>query len=215
MEPEELRVEFDCEMTWVQIKVTGACNLYVGAFYRPHNTEHADKPEYLAQLDTCLSRIPENAHVWLGGDFNLADIKWTDRSVDGCATKPALCNQLLDSTADRFLQQLVNQPTRITETMENILDLFFCNNSSLVNTVEVIPGISDHEAVYIEASLHPHKTTQQPRTVFCYKKADYDGIKEGLRTLHRDMSSMLTASVDKLWTKFKNPLPSDACTHTG
>ena len=120
--------------------------------------------------------------------------------------KPALCNQLLDITADRFLQQLVNQPTRITETKENILDLFFCNNSSLVNTVEVIPGISDHEAVYIEASLRPHKTTQQPRTVFCYKKADYDGIKEGLRTLHRDMSNMLTASVDKLWTKFKNRL---------
>ena len=70
MEAEELRVDFDCEMTWVHIKVTGAYNLYVGAFYRPPNTEHADKSEYLAQLDTCLSQIPEIAHVCLGENFN-------------------------------------------------------------------------------------------------------------------------------------------------
>ena len=29
MEPEELRIDHDCEMTWVQIKVTGASSLYV------------------------------------------------------------------------------------------------------------------------------------------------------------------------------------------
>ena len=139
-------------------------------------------------------------------DFNLADINWTDNSLKGSATKPALCNQLINITADRFLQQLVSQPTRITETTESLLDLFFCNNRSLVNTVEVIPGISDHEAVYIEASLRPHKTPQPPRTVFCYNKADYDSIKKGLHILHRDMSDMLTASVDKLWTMFTKHL---------
>ena len=138
----------------------------------------------------------------------LGDVDWTDNSLKRSATKPALCNQLINITADRFLQQLVSQPTRITETTENMLDLFFCNNRSLVITVEVIPGISDHEAVYIEASLRPHKTQQQPRTVFCYNKADYDSIKKGLHNiiLHRDMSDMLTASVDKLWTMFTKHL---------
>ena len=33
MEPEELRTDYDCEMTWVQITVTGVSNLYAGAFY--------------------------------------------------------------------------------------------------------------------------------------------------------------------------------------
>ena len=87
-----------------------------------------------------------------------------------------------------------------------MLNLFFCNNSSLINTVEVIPGISDHKAVCIEASLRPHKTPQPPRTVFCYNKADYDSIKKGLYIIHRAMSDMLLASVDKLWTIFKNRL---------
>ena len=124
-----------------------------------------------------------------------------------------LCTQLINISTDRFLQQLVSQPTRITETKENILDLFFCNNRSLVNTVEVIPGISDHEAVYIEASLRPHKIPQPPRKVFCYKKADYDSIKKGLINLHRDMTDMRTASVDTLWTKFKGCLSNLMHTH--
>ena len=139
-------------MTWVQIKVIGASSLYVGVFYRPPDS---DNPDYLPQLDTCLSRIPENAYIWLSGDFNVGDINWTDNSLKGSATKPALCNLLINIMAERFLQQLVSHPTRITETTENMVDLSFCNNRSLVNTVEVITGISDHEAVYIEASLRP------------------------------------------------------------
>ena len=51
MEPEELRTDYDCEMTWVQITVTGVSNLYVGAFYRPPDS---DNPDYLAQLATYL-----------------------------------------------------------------------------------------------------------------------------------------------------------------
>ena len=105
MEPEELGTDYDCVMTWVQITLTGVSNLYVGAFYQPPDS---DNPDYLAQLDTCLSRIPENAHIWLSGDFNLADINWTDSSVKGSASKPGLCNQLINITADRFLQQLVS-----------------------------------------------------------------------------------------------------------
>ena len=85
MEPEELRIERDCEMSCVQIKVIGASSLYVGAFYRQPDS---DNPDYLAQQDTCLSRIPEKAYIWLNGNFNLADIDWTDSSLKGSATKP-------------------------------------------------------------------------------------------------------------------------------
>ena len=66
-------------------------------------------------------------------------LTWTDNSVCPSATKPALCSQLIDITNDRFLQQLVTEPTRIAETTESILDLFFTNNSFLISNVEVIP----------------------------------------------------------------------------
>ena len=79
-------------MIWVKIQVIGASHLYVGAFYRPSDISN---PGYLSHLDASLSLIPEGAHVWIGGDFNLADINWTDNSVCPCATKPALCHSLL------------------------------------------------------------------------------------------------------------------------
>ena len=122
LKPEELSANDDCKMIWVQIQVIGASHLYVGAFYRPPDI---DNPDYLSHLDASLAWIPERAHVWIGGDFNLADINWTDNSVCPSATKPALCSQLIDITNDRFQQQLVTKPTRITETTESILDMFF------------------------------------------------------------------------------------------
>ena len=59
--------------------------------------------------------------------------------------------------------------------------------SPLTNS-EVIPSISDHEAIYIEASLRPHKTPTQSRTVVPFKKADVEAIREGLRTFFSEMN---------------------------
>ena len=68
------------------------------------------------------------------------------------------------------------EPTRITETQSNTLDLFFTNNNTLVNQVRVIPGISDHEAVVIESSLRPIKKLGITRKVWQYRKEDYDNL---------------------------------------
>ncbi|CAG2186733.1 unnamed protein product [Mytilus edulis] len=166
-EPEELKINDNCELIWIQIKITGTNNLYGESFYRPPD---ADDTEYLAHLHTSLSGIPEGAHVWLGGDFNLGDINWEDESVKQYAAKSGPSHQLLNISKDPFLNQVVVEPTRTTDTCENILDLFFTNNSSLVNKVHVIPGISDHETVYIESSLRPIKTKLPPREVSTYEK---------------------------------------------
>jgi len=74
-----------------------------------------DQPEYLTHLDTSLSRIPDGAHIWVGGDFNLGDIDWVNNSVNPSATRGPLCQQLLDIANDRFIEQQVCDPTRITE----------------------------------------------------------------------------------------------------
>ena len=59
--------------------------------------------------------------------------------------------------------------------------------------------LSDHDAVFIEVSLRPHKTSQPQRKVFCYKKADHQCIKYGLRQPMQDMSAMMTYSIDALF----------------
>ena len=157
MEPEELKSN-NCEIIWVQIKIKGAAHLYIGSAYRPPDK---DDPEYINIIDSQLARIPQGAHVWLGGDFNLPGIDWKDGIVQKQANRPKIWSQLLTVTKDRFMEQQVKEPTRITENSETILDLFFTNNETLVNNVQVIPGISDHKAVYVESSL---KTTKEQET---------------------------------------------------
>ena len=167
-EPEELKVspQDDIELVWVKIKTLGSNDLYIGSFYKPPGR---GDPQYLDKLYSFITRIPtaNGAHLWIGGDFNLGDINWEKETVNEYATNGTQCNQLLTITKDTFLDQVVQEPTRVTETTANVLDLFFTKNSTLTNKVEVIPGISDHEAVFIESSLRLLKVKVPPRKVLC------------------------------------------------
>ena len=136
-------------------------------------------------------------------DFNLGDIDWENDCVKPYASKSGLCHQLLNISKDNYLDQLVIEPTRITEDTENTLDLFF-SNKTLVNRVQVIPGISDHETVNIESSLRPAKAITPPRRVNCYKKADFDALKKELREAKEEFEMMAqTSSAEELWTNFR------------
>ena len=93
--------------------------------------------------------------MWIGGDFNLADIDWNDECVQPYPSHGAQCQQLLTIRKDAFLSQIVTEPTRITETSVSYLELFCTSNDTLVNQTRVIPSISDHEAVFVESTNIP------------------------------------------------------------
>ena len=201
-EPEGLKVDGKCELVWAQIQVPGSSQLFVGSYFCAPDV---NDPEYLGPLQICLGRIPVGAHTWIGGDFNLGDIDWETESIKPYASKSGLCKQLLTVAKDNFLEQMVSEPTRITEDTENVLDLSFSNNSSLVNRVEVIPGISDHETVYVESSLRPAKAQTPPRKVHIYNKADFPSIKAELRRKKEEFASMEPiSSIQELWNKFRS-----------
>jgi hypothetical protein len=202
----ELEVEgATTEMTWIQIQVTGARKLYVGAFYR---SQLATEEEYMGALNTALERIStSNSHIWLGGDFNLGDIDWPNASVKPYATHARQCHQLLTISQDHHLHQMVNEPTRITEDGASTLDLFLTNNSTLINHVNVIPGISDHEAVFIEANLKPTRSKKAPRKVFNYKKANMEGLKEDMTKFAEEFQQRSgDKSAQQLWEEFRDHL---------
>ena len=194
-EPEEMKAEGSCKLIRAHDQVPGTSLLFIGYFYRPPDE---NDPGYLDQLQSCLSKISTGALTWLEGNFNLGDIDWTTDSVKQYANKPGLCHQLLRISKDNFLDQLVLEPTRITEDAANILDLFFSNNQSLVNRVDIIPGISDHEVVYVESSLRPPRAATPPRKVFCHNKADFDTLKAKLRIARKEFESMEPTSTTKV-----------------
>ena len=48
---------------------------------------------------------------------------------------------------------MVTEPTRPTETIDSIIEIFSTSNDTLMNQTRVISGVSDHEAAFVESSL--------------------------------------------------------------
>lgn len=99
-----------------------------------------------------------------------------------------------------MLEQMVTSPTR----GQNILDLFFTTNPTLVDDITVIPGLSDHDIVLAQVNVKPEVTKQVPRNIPLYKKANWDQLKQSMRDFHLELvqSSLATTDVQSLWDKF-------------
>ena len=100
----------ECEMMWVELKITGAKPVLVGSFYRPPKSDL----EYLTMLRESLTRIDFNrySNIWLGGDFNLAGVDWPMQCVRPGADKAPICREPIDLANDYGLEQMVEKPTR-------------------------------------------------------------------------------------------------------
>ena len=55
------------------------------------------------------------------------------------------------------LEQLVKEATRIHGNTRNIFDMVFTSNNTIVNNVNITPGISDHDIVSFTVNLTPKK----------------------------------------------------------
>ena len=73
--------------------------------------------------------------------------------------------------------QHVKQPTR----KGNILDLVLTTNPNLVENVQVVDGMSDHDAVLVDITLKPSINRKQPRKVFLFKKGDIESARNDLK----------------------------------
>ena len=104
------------------------------------------------------------SQLWTRGDFNLADIDWNDECVQSYPSYEAQCQQLLKSSKDVFLGQMITEPTRD----------------------------HDHEAVFVESSLRQNKKQTRPRRTFKYQNDEYDGFRQELNDLTPCFSKMST-----------------------
>ena len=175
----------------------------IGAFYR----HPSSKEDVLEQLNISLSKIDrsEVPDIWLAGDFNLSGIDWPTQSTQQNCPKPGLCRQLINITNDHGLEQIVAEPT----WRDNILDLFFTNNETLVEKCMVVPGISNHDGIpVVTINIKPKITKSKPRKIFIYHKANHDQIKRDLTNMKQDFESLDTdhLTVGNLWAKFSDEI---------
>ena len=194
----EININTNCKLLFVELKLADQKNVKIRCLYRPLWTD--DK--YLEDLEKVLQEIDpqHDCNIWLGGDFNLPHIDWTDEKTLPCSTRVILSDMLLNITKDFCLSQVVKEPTR----KENILDLFLTSNPSLINRVSTTPPLSseaDHNIVFIDVNTRAliPKRTLSPR--FIYYKADWDSMKDAL-----NQYTLPKSSVQEQWNDLESTL---------
>ena len=202
-EPENLKIVSINEQLWVRISILGTKSLFVGSFYKPPSTTDQ---EYFKPLEDSLALIPTDAYIYLGGDFNLADIDWSNQTPRPNATNSKQCNRLITLAEDFSLDQLVDFPTRCDEDNANTLDLFFTNHRSLVQTTKSIPGVADHDIVYVESNLKPQCSKTNKRKIYQFHKANFDDFRHDISSsdLAQEHGGADILSTNDLWLAIKS-----------
>ena len=115
-------------------------------------------------------------------------------------------NQLLLESINEFaLDQLVAEPTY----GRNILDLIFSSHPESISNIQVIPGISDHDAVYCELILHNKLESDNiEHPVFLYNRGNMAQLKADISDFRADFlsSDPYFNNVHENWEKFKQAI---------
>ena len=105
---------------------------------------------------------------------------------------------------------MVTTPTR----GNNILDLYLTNSHSLVKTVNIVPGILDHDIVVVESDLRPRINKPKPRNIFKYSQADMVKVKQELKSFSdKFIKDYSCKSVNENWEMFCNKITDTINTH--
>ena len=148
-----------------------------------------------------LTRDPT---IWLSGDFNAPDISWQVPSVLPGSSNFNTHQLLIDISQHHGLSQMVTEPTRLNNT----LDLFFTNLPTLIQEVEVVPGLSDHDAVIVQSKMRMSLAKQANRKIPLYSKANWQAIRADLQSLENKISDLILqgTDVDSVWRKFRDSI---------
>ena len=169
--------------------------------------------ELQTSLNKLIDQCSSSPNIILLGDFDFPSIVWSDGQGQVCPSPnygTEVNNLFLDIVSDTGLEQYVDSPTRQGKT----LDLVLSTNSN-IHDLEVVPGMSDHDAVVFSFSINHVPDQQPPHMAFLYHRADVERIKADLLNfqnsfLQQDPSLM---NVKVMWNDFKEAVYNTISKH--
>lgn len=195
----DLEVDF-CEMMWIEIEIDGR-KLLVGNFYRPHKKQTV--PIKVLQWALAKASSGKNTKTFLFGDFNAPDACWKDVDTNVKRQISEGSRLLMSTLDDNCLTQLVKRPTR----GKNILDLVCVSHPSLVDSIEIGAGISDHQLLVVKSSLAVRLGESSRKVVTMWKLANIEKLKGSIKQFSEDFCREFeTRSLQANWELFKNTL---------
>lgn len=162
------------ESTWTIARLSGLSAICLKRSPNLYYSDPIIDPVLLTQslslekFDASLLKLGNSLdrnNVTIAEDFNALDINWNEENSPFSPTP----ERFLEIVDNHDLYQHVNEPTRRTETSNDILDLVFSNISSVIGDVKVVPGISDHDIVPFTVNLLRHSKKNAKRKIYIRK----------------------------------------------
>lgn len=155
---------------WVETKLDQTSFL-IGSFYRPPSSN----VEYWKLVEESIRKVNNTLSKFLIlGDFNTDFLN-------------APSQHLLQIMNRYQLTQLINEPTRITETSKTCLDLVITQSPNIVMSTEILPAIcSDHSVPCAIVKNSVVKSKAFRRTIFNYRKLDAEKFRNLLSEVDWD-----------------------------
>jgi hypothetical protein len=189
-----------CEAIAIKCVLSGRVVIAI-SLYRPPTSP----PGYLDEVFEFIG-ANRNAVLFLGGDFNFANVTWNEGLPSQVGPSTAASRRFIEAVQDNSLFQTVGNPTRGS----SILDLFFTNHEDIVDCGRVLCQFSDHHAVAIDVRVVLPPTSRATSFVSDFRKGDLDGFRNYLKTEWAAFNSLDTLgeqpSIDVMWTCFKQIL---------
>ena len=100
---------------------------------------------------------------------------------------------------------MVTEPTR--HSPGNTLDLFLTSNPTLIQKVDILPGLGDNDVVLAEGLIKTVFQKQKTRKVHLFAKADWEKLKSIMKDFQaKFLASHVGKSVEELWSSFADAL---------
>jgi hypothetical protein len=154
------------------------------------------------KFETFLQDVyTRHSKIVIAGDFNLPRAWWNSRENETGGKAHAFVKVLNDF----FLEQMKTWPTR----GENILDLVITSIPDRTKVSDVLKPShteisTDHSAVIFELSLSCNPIQKIKRTVFDYRRADFDGLRSYLHSLNLMELISKDGDIAQNWRDWKN-----------
>ena len=155
------------EAVWVETKLSQE-SILIGSIYRPPNSLVG----YWKLIDEAIKKVACTPHkFFLLGDINNDFIR-----------EPS--SHLLDILQFNNLSQLINCPTRITNTSSKCLDLIITSSKDSVLHTEVRPPICSDHCVPVAKLKNPRKKEKTfKRTIYDYSSMDRVKLTDELQSV--------------------------------
>lgn len=130
------------EQFWLELTLAGAGRIAIATAYRPERVTVGSAIEALSESVSAFNHCD---HIFVLTDFN----------VDLLQPSTSAARELLSFLYQRNLEQLVTEPTRVTNSSATLLDLFITSSPNLCCNVSVLHNacLSDHAMIVAECNI--------------------------------------------------------------